>query len=103
MSGDPQGQAHLPWVPNCSGRQVDMAQHRTLRKIGKRMGWSPAKVLRRHKLDDFPLYPDWTKWEERKVRMCQGARLRNPANCGGERITRTRGAFTPAARTTLPL
>src|SRR5262249_42262840 len=69
-----------------------MAQHRTLRKIAERMGWGPATVLRRHKLDDFPLYLDWTKrgliwvtsdelilqWEERKVRMCQGARLRNP-------------------------
>src|SRR5215468_10936997 len=69
-----------------------MAQIKTLRKIAERMGWSPAKVLRRHKLDDFPLYQDWTKrgliwvtsdelilqWEERKVRMSQGARLRNP-------------------------
>jgi hypothetical protein len=69
-----------------------MAQIKTLRKIGERMGWSPAKVLRRHKLDDFPLYPDWTKrgiiwvtsdelileWEQNKVRMNQGARLRPP-------------------------
>ena len=69
-----------------------MAQYRTLRVIAERMGWGPATVLRRHKLDDFPLYLDWTKrgliwvtsdelilqWEERKVRMCQGARLRNP-------------------------
>src|SRR5215467_9405510 len=69
-----------------------MAQHRTLRKIAERMGWGPAKVLRRHKLDDFPLYQDWTKrgliwvtsdelihsWEQLKVSMCQGARLRNP-------------------------
>ena len=69
-----------------------MAQIKTLRKIAKRMGWSPAKVLRRHKLDDFPLYPDWTKrgpiwatsdelillWEQNKVRMNQGARLRPP-------------------------
>jgi hypothetical protein len=31
-----------------------MAQIKTTRKIGKRMGWSPAKGLRRHKLDDFP-------------------------------------------------
>jgi len=56
------------------------------------MGWGPATVLRRHKLDDFPLYLDWTKrgliwvtsdelihlWEQMKVNMCQGARLRNP-------------------------
>ena len=69
-----------------------MAQIKTLRKIAERMGWSPAKVLRRHKLDDFPLYPDWTKrgiiwvtsdelileWEQKKVRMNQGARLRPP-------------------------
>jgi len=69
-----------------------MAQHRTLRKIAERMGWGPATVLRRHKLDDFPLYPDWTKrgliwvtsdelilmWEQLKVQMCRGARLRNP-------------------------
>jgi len=69
-----------------------MAQIKTLRKIAKRMGWSPAKVLRRHKLDDFPLYPDWTKrgpiwatsdelillWEQNKVQMWQGARLRPP-------------------------
>lgn len=69
-----------------------MAQHRTLRKIGKRMEWSPATVLRRHKLDDFPLYLDWTKrgliwvtsdelifkWEEGKVQMSHGARLRQP-------------------------
>ena len=31
-----------------------MAQIKTVRKIAERMGWSPAKVLRRHKLDDFP-------------------------------------------------
>ena len=69
-----------------------MAQIKTLRKIAERMGWSPAKVLRRHKLDDFPLYPDWTKrgliwvtsdelilvWEQNKVQMNQGARLRPP-------------------------
>jgi hypothetical protein len=69
-----------------------MAQIKTLRKIAERMGWSPAKVLRRHKLDDFPLYGDWTKrgqiwvtsdelilqWEQNKVRMNQGARLRPP-------------------------
>src|SRR5262245_15918491 len=69
-----------------------MAQHLTLRKIAERMGWGPATVLRRHKLDDFPLYLDWTKrgliwvtsdelihlWEQMKVNMCQGARLRNP-------------------------
>src|SRR5262249_49145839 len=79
-------------MPNRAGRQVDMAQHRTLRKIAERMGWGPATVLRRHKLDDFPLYQDWTKrgliwvtsdelivlWEAKKVQMCQGARLRNP-------------------------
>ncbi len=70
-----------------------MAEFRTLRLIAKRMAWkSPATVLRRHKLDDFPLYPDWTKrgliwatsddlillWEERKVAVNRGARLRNP-------------------------
>src|SRR5262245_61977020 len=69
-----------------------MAQIKTLRKIAERMGWSPSTVLRRHKLDDFPLYQDWTKrgpiwvssddlilkWEERKVQMSQGARLRPP-------------------------
>jgi hypothetical protein len=69
-----------------------MAQIKTLRKIAERMGWSPAKVLRRHKLDDFPLYPDWTNrgqiwvtsdelilaWDQNKVRMNQGARLRPP-------------------------
>jgi hypothetical protein len=69
-----------------------MGQIKTLRKIAERMGWSPAKVLRRHKLDDFPLYQDWTKrgliwvtsdelilgWEGEKVRMNQGARLRPP-------------------------
>ena len=38
-----------------------MAQYRTLRVIAERMGWGPATVLRRHKLDDFPLYLDWTK------------------------------------------
>src|SRR5262249_18940392 len=69
-----------------------MAKYRTLRKSAERMGGGPATVLRRHKLDDFPLYLDWTKrgliwvtsdelilmWEQMKVRMCQGARLRNP-------------------------
>src|SRR5262245_42233642 len=69
-----------------------MAQIKTLRKIAERMGWGPATVLRRHKLDDFPLYPDWTKrgliwvtsdelihsWEQLQVQMCRGARLRNP-------------------------
>jgi hypothetical protein len=69
-----------------------MAQIKTVRKIAERMGWSPATVLRRHKLDNFPLYPDWTKrgliwvtsdelilkWEEGKVRMSHGARLRQP-------------------------
>jgi hypothetical protein len=69
-----------------------MAQIKTVRKIAERMGWSPATVLRRHKLDNFPLYPDWTKrgliwvtsdelilkWEEGKVRMSHGARLREP-------------------------
>jgi hypothetical protein len=33
---------------------TEMGQIKTLRKIAERMGWSPAKVLRRHKLDDFP-------------------------------------------------
>jgi hypothetical protein len=69
-----------------------MAQYRTLRVIGERMGWAPATVLRRHKLDNFPLYLDWTKrgliwvtsdelilkWEEGKVQMSHGARLRTP-------------------------
>ena len=69
-----------------------MAEYRTLREIATRMRWSPSTILRRHKLDDFPLYLDWTKrgliwvtsddlifkWEERKVQMCQGARLRQP-------------------------
>jgi hypothetical protein len=69
-----------------------MGQIKTLRKIAEHMEWSPAKVLRRHKLDDFPLYLDWTKrgliwvtsddlilkWEEKKVQMSQGARLRPP-------------------------
>src|SRR5262249_17144637 len=69
-----------------------MAQIKTLRVIAERMGWGPATVLRRHKLDDFPLYQDWTKrgliwvtsdelilmWEQLKVQMCRGARLRNP-------------------------
>jgi hypothetical protein len=67
-----------------------MGQIKTLRKIAEHMEWSPAKVLRRHKLDDFPLYMDrgkrgliWVtsddlilKWKERNVQMCQGARLR---------------------------
>jgi hypothetical protein len=67
-------------------------QYRTLRAIGERMGWAPSTVLRRHKLDDFPLYPDWTvrgliwvtsddlisRWELRKVMMSQGARLKRP-------------------------
>jgi hypothetical protein len=35
-----------------------MAQIKTLRKPGKQMGWSPAKVLRRDKLDFPPLRPD---------------------------------------------
>jgi hypothetical protein len=70
-----------------------MAQYRTLRDIANRMRWSsPSTVLRRHKLDDFPLYLDRTKrgliwvtsdalieeWERRKVEMCKGARLRYP-------------------------
>src|SRR5262249_6518665 len=69
-----------------------MAKYRGLREIANRMKWSPATTLRRHKLDDFPLYPDWTKrgliwvtsdelihsWEQLKVQMCRGARLRNP-------------------------
>jgi hypothetical protein len=69
-----------------------MAQYRTLRSIGERMRWSPSTVLRRHKLDDFPLYLDWTKrgliwvtsddlisrWELRKVMMSHGARLKGP-------------------------
>ena len=84
-----------------------MAQIKTLRKIGERMGWSPAKVLRRHKLDNFPLYLDWTKrgliwvtsdalieeWERRKVQMNQGARLPDhPRDRGTNRpITRITG------------
>lgn len=69
-----------------------MAQYRTLREIAKRMRWSPSTVLRRHKLDEFPLYLDWTPrgliwvtsdrlielWEQGKVEMCKGARLRYP-------------------------
>ena len=69
-----------------------MAEYRTLREIATRMRRCPSTILRRHKLDDFPLYLDWTargliwvtsddlifKWEERKVQMCQGARLRQP-------------------------
>ena len=76
-----------------------MAEYRTLREIATRMRWSPSTVLRRHKLDDFPLYLDWTarglirvtsddlifKWEERKVQMCQGARLRPPRDGGTNR------------------
>jgi hypothetical protein len=70
-----------------------MAQYRTLRAIGERMGWAPSTVLRRHKLDDFPIYPDWTawgviwvtsdelihRWELKKVMMSQGARLKRPS------------------------
>jgi hypothetical protein len=69
-----------------------MPEYRTLREIAKRMRWSPSKVLRRHKLDEFPLYLDWTargliwvtsdalidEWERRKVQMNQGARLKRP-------------------------
>jgi hypothetical protein len=69
-----------------------MAQYRTLRAIGERMGWAPSTVLRRHKLDDFPIYLDWTargliwvtsdelihRWELRKVMMSHGARLKRP-------------------------
>jgi hypothetical protein len=69
-----------------------MAQYRTLRAIGERMAWAPSTVLRRHKLDDFPLYPDLTvrgliwvtsddlisRWELRKVMMSHGARLKGP-------------------------
>jgi hypothetical protein len=67
-------------------------QYRTLRAIGERMGWAPSTVLRRHKLDDFPIYLDWTargliwvtsddlisRWELRKVMMSQMARLKRP-------------------------
>jgi hypothetical protein len=57
------------------------------------MQWkSPSTVLRRHKLDEFPLYLDWTvrgliwvtsdalieEWERRKVQTNQGARLKRP-------------------------
>jgi len=70
-----------------------MAQYRTLREIANRMGWkSSSTVLRRHKLDDFPMYPDfgthgliWVTsdelihvWESRKVALNQGARLKQP-------------------------
>jgi hypothetical protein len=69
-----------------------MAQYRTLRAIGERMGWAPSTVLRRHKLDDFPLYLDWTasgliwvtsdelihRWELQKVMMSRLARLKQP-------------------------
>ena len=75
-----------------SGRMRDMAEYRTLREVATRMRRCPSTILRRHKLDDFPLYLDWTKrgliwvtsddlilkWEERKVQMSQGARLRQP-------------------------
>jgi hypothetical protein len=69
-----------------------MAQYRTLREIAARMRWAPSTVLRRHKLDDFPIYPDWTawgliwvtsdeliqRWELKKVMMSHGARLKRP-------------------------
>jgi hypothetical protein len=69
-----------------------MAEYRTLREIANRMRWAPSTVLRRHKLDDFPLYMDLTvrgliwvtsddligRWELRKVMMSQGARLKRP-------------------------
>jgi len=65
----------------------------TLRKIAKVMQWkSPATVLRRHKYDEFPLYPMPTKrgwvwvtsdalideWERRKAELSRGTRLRRP-------------------------
>ena len=67
--------------------------YRTLEAISKRMGWkSPSTVLRRHKLDDFPIYPDFGRrglvwvtsdalieqWETRKVAMNRGGRLKQP-------------------------
>ncbi len=70
-----------------------MAQFRGLREISQRMRWkSPATVLRRHKMDQFPLYPDWTQrgriwvisdalieeWERKKAELNQGMRLRHP-------------------------
>jgi hypothetical protein len=69
-----------------------MAQYRTLRVIGERMGWAPSTVLRRHKLDNFPLYLDFTvrgliwvtsdelihRWELQKVMMSRLARLKRP-------------------------
>jgi hypothetical protein len=69
-----------------------MAQYRTLRVIGERMGWAPSTVLRRHKLDNFPLYLDFTvrgliwvtsdelihRWELQKVMMSRLVRLKQP-------------------------
>jgi len=78
---------------NKGQKRINMAQYRTLREIANRMGWkSPSTVLRRHKLDDFPVYPDFGRrglfwvtsdelihaWEARKVAMNQGARLKQP-------------------------
>lgn len=70
-----------------------MAQYRGLREIAQRMRFkSPATVLRRHKMDQFPMYPDYTQrgriwvttdvlieeWEQKKAELNQGMRLRHP-------------------------
>ena len=70
-----------------------MPVYKSLKKIAQRMDWkSPSTVLRRHKLDQFPLYEGWSKrgsiwvtsdalienWERKKVEMCRGARLKTP-------------------------
>jgi len=74
--------------------RLAMATIRTLRRIAERMGWkSPSTVMRRHKLDGFPLYFDWTKrgliwvtsdeligeWERHKVEAAKyGPRIKTP-------------------------
>jgi hypothetical protein len=70
-----------------------MAQYRGLTEIKERMRWkSKSTPLRRHLLDDFPVYREWTKrgliwvtsdelivlWEQSKVQMDQGSRLKRP-------------------------
>jgi len=71
----------------------NMAGYKTLRVIARRLSWkSPATVLRRHKMDQFPMYPDYTQrgqiwvttdalieeWEQKKAELNQGMRLRHP-------------------------
>ena len=68
-------------------------QYRGLREIAERMRWkSPATVLRRHKMDQFPMYsqptqrgPVWVTsdlliedFERKKADLNQGMRLRHP-------------------------